>query len=135
MANNTEKQALNTLLANLDPILNEGQYIFATVPDTIAIPRAITVGEFKEREGTTVIVARADADRLALAYDYVAAWITLTVHSSLAAVGLTAAFSAALARQGISCNVVAGYYHDHLFVAYEDREEALTVLRELSGRA
>ena len=64
-----------------------------------------------------------------------AAWITLEVHSSLAAVGLTAAFAGALAQANISCNVIAGYYHDHLFVARDDAERALSTLRALAASA
>ena len=71
----------------------------------------------REAEGYTVVLNRQVADSLALDYNFVASWITLTVHSALDAVGLTAAFSNALAQNGISCNVVAGYYHDHIFVA------------------
>jgi hypothetical protein len=72
------------------------------------------------------------ADSLNLNYTYVAAWITLTVHSSLEAVGLTAAFSNALASHRISCNVVAAYYRDHIFIAQKDAEKAMQVLEALS---
>lgn len=60
--------------------------------------------------------------------------ITLTVHSSLDAVGLTAAFATELTRHGISANVVAGYYHDHIFVAEKDAERAVAALEALSSR-
>ncbi|HEX8350737.1 MAG TPA: ACT domain-containing protein, partial [Hymenobacter sp.] len=60
------------------------------------------------------------------------AWITLTVHSSLEAVGLTAAFARALARGNVSCNVVAAYYHDHIFVAAQDADKAMRLLQELA---
>lgn len=74
---------------------------------------------------------REMADDLGLTYTYVAAWITLTVHSSLEATGLTAAFATALADAGISCNVVAAYFHDHIFVAEADGERTIEVLRGL----
>jgi hypothetical protein len=67
-----------------------------------------------------------------LAYSFVSAWITLTVHSSLESVGLTAAFSTALANKGISCNVVAAYYHDHIFVNLKDAPGAMQVLESIS---
>jgi hypothetical protein len=87
---------------------------------------------FREQEGVTVILERSVADNLQLSYNFIAAWITLTVHSSLSAVGLTAAFSGALAHEGISCNVVAAFYHDHIFVAEEDAARAMAVLQNMS---
>jgi uncharacterized protein len=86
---------------------------------------------FKEEEGITAIINKELADKLQLKYDFVAAWITLTVHSALTAVGFTAAFSTALANAGISCNVVAAYYHDHIFVKKKDVEKALDILKKL----
>lgn len=86
---------------------------------------------FKEEEGLTLIIEQGKADELGLSYDFVASWITLQIHSSLEAVGLTAAFSSALAKNEISCNVVAGYYHDHIFVKHDDQAKALEVLRRL----
>ncbi|WP_410505617.1 ACT domain-containing protein [Mucilaginibacter sp. SG538B] len=71
-------------------------------------------------------------DKLNLEYSYIAAWITLTIHSSLEAPGLTAAFATALANENISCNVVAAYYHDHIFVAKKDAERAMLTLRKLA---
>ncbi|CAE7213294.1 GIP, partial [Symbiodinium microadriaticum] len=68
-------------------------------------------------------------------YSYVSAWITLTVHSSLEAVGLTAAFASALAREGISANVVAAFFHDHVFVDIKDAERAVATLQKMSKDA
>ncbi|WP_068829263.1 ACT domain-containing protein [Pseudomonas sp. BMS12] len=123
---------LKTLLATLSPRLNPGEFVFCCVSDPNLAAGAEVLGSFRETEGTTLILARSDAERLGLAYDYVAAWITLDVHSALAAVGLTAAFASALGRANISCNVIAGYHHDHLFVAREDAERAMAVLRQLA---
>jgi uncharacterized protein len=75
------------------------------------------------------------ADEHRLRYDYVAAWITLRVHSALDAVGLTAAVATALAAAGLSCNVVAGYHHDHLFLPYDHAETAMRVLHDLTRTA
>ncbi|MGA6107403.1 ACT domain-containing protein [Pseudomonas solani] len=127
--------SLALLIRSMSPELNPGDYVFCTLADATALQGGETLGSFREREGLTVILRREDADRLALAYDYVAAWITLEVHSSLAAVGLTAAFAGALAQANISCNVIAGYYHDHLFVARDDAERALSTLRALAASA
>ncbi|PQJ22768.1 ACT domain-containing protein [Tenacibaculum sp. SG-28] len=125
---------LEILLKNMTPRLNEGAYVFVSLKDTALIPREETVFEFKEAEGVTVVLSKIKADELHLHYDFVAAWITLMVHSSLHAVGLTAAFSSVLAEQGISCNVVAGFYHDHLFVPECDTKIAISVLNALSQK-
>lgn len=124
---------LEQLIANMEPVLNKGDYVFVSVAeaDLATIPRAITIAEIREKEGITLILPRVNAEQLDLPFDFVASWITLMIHSALEAVGLTAAFSAALAQHQISCNVVAGYYHDHIFVAKRDREKAMEVLREL----
>ena len=119
---------LNTLLRAMKPTLNEGEYVFCAVTDPNSIDLSNLVGWFKEQEGCTIIVHKAVADQIQLPYDFVASWITLTVHSSLQAIGFTAAFSKALADHGISCNVIAGYYHDHIFVATKDAEKAMEVL-------
>ena len=86
---------------------------------------------FQEAEGITVIIPRQKADAAALPYSVVCAWITLTVHSSLEAVGLTAAVSKTLTEENISCNVVAAYYHDHIFVPVKDVQRAMTALEKI----
>ncbi|WP_104419507.1 ACT domain-containing protein [Neolewinella xylanilytica] len=123
---------LRQLLQNLCPERNPGTYVFTLVPDTAGIDRTLPVATIREPEGTTLILQQEVADGLGLPYTYRAAWITLRVRSDLAAVGLTAAVATALAAEGISCNVMAGYYHDHLFVEVERGEAALRVLRRLS---
>lgn len=120
---------LGRLLATMSPEAREGRYVFAAVDEP---PAAEVLASVVEPEGLSVVVAQEDADRLGLAYDFVAGWITLRVHSSLAAVGLTAAVSAALADASISCNVIAGFHHDHLLVPIDRLDEALAVLRRLS---
>ncbi|MGR3890637.1 ACT domain-containing protein [Pseudomonas sp. 1152_12] len=127
--------ALVTLLHSMSPQLNDGDYVFCTLPDNRFPEGCDVIGSFREREGLTLILERQQAEQAGLAFDYIAAWITLNVHSALEAVGLTAAFAAALAKAGISCNVIAGYYHDHLFVGRSDAERALDVLRQLAANA
>lgn len=129
----TGETNLSRLLTSLSPRLNPGQFVFCSVPQPTVVQVAAALGSFREAEGTTLILAREEAERLGLAYDYLAAWITLEVHSSLAAVGLTAAFAKALAGEGISCNVIAGFHHDHLFVAEADAERALARLQRLAA--
>lgn len=79
-----------------------------------------------------MVLRRGDADAAYLSYDFVARWITLTVHSSLATVGLTATITAALADEGIGCNVLAGFHHDHLLVVADQADRSMDVLRELA---
>lgn len=131
----TGETSLSALLRSMNPELNDGDYVFCNVTDSRRIEGIEVIGSFREREGLTVILERSQAQQLGLDCDYVMAWITLTVHSSLAAVGLTAAFASALGQAGISCNVVAGFYHDHLFVGKDDAQEAMTILRALAASA
>lgn len=123
---------LTTLLNGLQPVLNTGVYVFATVSDFEKIGRKDTLFEFKEAEGITVVLEKNKAQALKLAYQFESAWITLKIHSSIEAVGLTAAFSTALITHQISCNVVAGYYHDHIFVDTQDAQTALEILTKLA---
>lgn len=125
---------LNILLKSLKPSLNKGSYVFISVKDIQHISRDIILFEFKEKEGITIILEQAKADELNFKYEFVASWITLTVHSALNAVGLTAAVSTALTTYNISCNVVAAYYHDHIFVATKDTEQAMEILSEFSEK-
>ena len=123
---------LRTLLATMSPRLNPGEYVYAAAPDGRVPAGVRPVVTVAEEEGLTLVVPRQDADRAGLAYDYVAGWITLRVHSALEAVGLTAAVAEALARNGISCNVVAGFHHEHLFVPHADASRARDALEMLT---
>ncbi|MCQ0167804.1 acetyltransferase [Pseudomonas sp. S12(2018)] len=127
--------SLAALLRSMRPQLNEGSYVFCTLADWSGLQPDEVIGSFREQEGLTVIVSRARAEALKLPFSYEASWITLTVHSSLEAVGLTAAFATALGQAGISCNVVAAFYHDHIFVAQADAQRAMAVLEGLAAGA
>ncbi|ENB9661988.1 ACT domain-containing protein [Pseudomonas putida] len=126
------EKSISALLRGMSPVLNEGDFVFCTVPDASALLGTDVLGTFREKEGFTVIIERERADALGLEYNFVAAWITLTIHSALDAVGLTAAFATALGKAGISCNVIAAFYHDHIFVAKDDAAKAIDVLQALS---
>lgn len=123
---------LAQILKTLKPEHQPGDYVFCVVEDAGLLPPGQIISLFREKEGITVIIRKELADQYQIPYSFIAAWITLTVHSSLEAVGLTAAFSTALAKEQISCNVVAAYYHDHIFVAQQDLDRAMAVLLKLS---
>lgn len=122
---------LSVLLRNMEPVLNPGKYVYCHVNSTAGLDLDSLVAVFKEKEAVSVIVSKEWADKKKWQYYTVCRWITLNVHSSLQAVGLTAAFSNALSSAGIGCNVVAAYYHDHIFVAEKDAAAALSVLKKL----
>ena len=122
---------LRVLLASLAPRRDAQSYVFVMVP--LAPPDVDAVAFVREAEGVTLVVEQRTADTHGWGYSSVMARITLTVHSALEAVGLTAAVAAALAGAGISANMVAGYHHDHVFVPQRDADQALEVLRALSA--
>jgi len=125
---------LNILLKTLKPSLNKGSYVFISLKDIDQVPREAILFEFKEAEGITIILSKDKADDFGFEYEFIASWITLTVHSALDAVGLTAAVATALTKHNISCNVVAAYYHDHIFVSSANTEKAMEVLLEFSKK-
>jgi hypothetical protein len=112
---------LAVLLREMRPALHATPYSFTLAE----VPPADAFATIREGEGLTVIApGAAETDGWAR--------ISLSVHSSLSAVGLTAAFSGALARAGISCNTIAGFHHDHLFVPWDRRHDAMAALAALS---
>lgn len=130
----TGESDLRKLLSGMRPQLNPGRFVFTTVRGEVptGVNPVVTVAE---HEGLTLVVPQEEADAAGLTYDYVAGWITLRVHSALDAVGLTAAFARELAELGLSCNVVAGFHHDHLFVPHEQTARAITALEDLARRS
>lgn len=122
---------LDLLLADMEPVLKEGRYVYASLKDGVSLPLDKIEASVKEQEGLSVLVSEKTASDYQLESQFLAAWITLNVHSDLAAVGLTAAFAKTLSDEGISCNVIAGYYHDHILVPNEQAESAMAALRSL----
>ena len=123
---------LEKLLQGMKPELNEGEFVFCIVDSFQHATALNPVYVFREQEAVTVILPKHQADDAALPYSITCAWITLTVHSALEAVGLTAAVSKALTAANISCNVIAAYYHDHIFVPVQDATRALGALAKLT---
>ncbi len=122
---------LDELIRTMRPELLGGEYVFCTVSGS-AVPVGLEpVATVRETEGLTLVLPAAAADAAGLPGVFRCRRITLRVRSALAAVGLTAAVSTALARDGIPCNVLAGFNHDHLFVPAEDAERAMAALTAL----
>lgn len=116
------------ILNSLRPVLQDGSYVFCSVQDLSPQLLNDALMLFREAEGITLVLPKEKADAWGLTYTYVAAWISLSLYSALDAVGITAAFSAVLAENGISCNVVAAFHHDHIFVSEADAARAMELL-------
>jgi len=125
---------LAKLLQNMKPEMHDGVFVFCSIPAAAEIPAALRpVLTFREREGTTLVMLREEAEGAGLSHQFASRLITLTVHSSLEAVGVLAAITARLAEAGISVNAVSAYYHDYLFVPEHRADEALRILQHMSG--
>ena len=123
---------LDKLLASMSPKLITGEYVFCSVQSDYLDFNALSpLATFRESEGLTLVISKEMAIANQLPFESVFRGITLTVHSSLDAVGLTAAVSSKLADNNISANVIAAYYHDHIFVQTDKAELAIKVLNEL----
>lgn len=122
---------LEELLSSMRPEIKSGEFVFCAVEgDLIDYVHLNPISTFIELEGLTLVLAKSVADEAGIEYESVFKQITLTIHSSLDAVGLTAEFAKKLTSKGISANVIAGYYHDHIFVHTEKAQQALEALQE-----
>lgn len=123
---------LEELLRTLSPEIQNGEYVFCSVDGNYSDYSHLSpLASFIESEGLTLIVSVEAAEKAKLMYESRFKQITLTVHSNLNAVGLTAVIATKLASYGISANVVAAYYHDHVFIPTEKADKALMALKEL----
>ena len=124
---------LNRLLSTLSPILLDETFVFCTLPEssygtfTELYPKAFIM----ESEGLSLVVEKTIADSHGLKYNGEFSCISLDVHSSLEAIGLTAVISGVLAAHEISVNIIAGYHHDHLFVPIANAPLAMDLLHNL----
>ena len=131
----TGESDLLTLIAQMSPSLDGQVWAFVSVDDVSSEYVAEhALATFRETEGTTLIVPWERAEEFEVCSEPMAR-ITLNIHSSLEAVGLTAAVSQALASEAISANMVAGFYHDHVFVPQTAGERAVACLTLLSAAA
>ena len=125
---------LSKLIKEMSPQLSSEQYVFVTVSNDHLelLSNPMTFASIREVEGMTLVIEKETADKAGLSYEHAYRKITLLVHSSLEAVGLTAAIATKLAEQSISANVIAGYYHDHVFVPNDKAELAQQALLALT---
>jgi hypothetical protein len=124
---------LAMLLQSMKPEIHEGIFVFCSIPADQEIPATLRpMYIFREREGTTFVVRREEAESAGLSCQFASRLITLTVHSSLEAVGFLAVITGRLAEAGISVNPVSAFYHDHLFVLDDRADEALRLLQDVS---
>lgn len=126
---------LTQLLNEMSPELDESEYVFCSLDKRTSsqVGQFSPLATFLEDEGLTVVTKKEIALSHNLDFNGCFKRIVLTVHSSLEAVGLTAAVSTALAKENISANVIAAYYHDHIFIPIADAEKALAILRRLTS--
>lgn len=125
---------LDTLLSSMSPKLQPQEYVFCCVDGQYSDYQALSpLASFREAEGLTLVMTKEDASSHQLPFESVFNVITLTVHSSLDAVGLTAAVANKLAEHDISANVIAAYYHDHIFVQVEKAQAAMNALNEFTA--
>ncbi len=119
----------------MKPEVVKGEFVFCTIiEEQFSKLKIVPLLIFHEKEGVTLILERKSADKMKISYQNSCALITLTVHSDLAAVGFLAAITKTLAEKNISVNAVSAYYHDHLFVPYEKKEQAMKALKETYSR-
>tara|TARA_X000000950_G_scaffold53718_1_gene63826 strand:- start:9955 stop:10488 length:534 start_codon:yes stop_codon:yes gene_type:complete len=127
----------NDMIANMTPVLQEGEYVFCTTDDearySACADKAIAV--FAEPEGASLILPAGIAALMGFDASAPMRCISLMVNSSLEGIGLTAAVAGALTENAIACNVVAAFHHDHIFIPEKDAETALKVLEALQASA
>jgi hypothetical protein len=127
---------LKALLQNMKPEMHEGVFVFCSTSPDKEIPATLgPIHIFREREGTAFIIRRKEAEAAGIPHQFASRLITLTVHSSLEAIGFLAAVTGRLAEAGISVNAVSAFHHDHLFVPEHRADDALQLLQNMSKDA
>ena len=126
---------LSAMLQSMTVSVRPDLYTVLSLPPGADVP-ALGDGVsaiIEESEGLTVVATLERAQKEGWPDDFVASWLTIDVHSSLETVGLTAAFSRALGRAGIACNVIAAFHHDHILVPHDKSEAAVEVIEALAA--
>jgi hypothetical protein len=113
-------------MTGYEPVVNPGDYVFVSVERVP--PGVAPVASIQEHEGMTIVIARADADRLRLPYDFVASWISLMGTTTLGQGDTFANLVARLAENSVRCYVFAGFHHDHLFMPSDQLDDAMRIL-------
>jgi uncharacterized protein len=130
----TPVKATQAMIATMSPALRSDTWVFCTTRDR-AFTHPDSLATFTEDEGTSLILPEATARQLGFPTDLPMACITLTVHSALDGIGLTAAVATVLTQAGIPCNMVAAFHHDHVFVPADRAQDALATLAALAASA
>ena len=126
---------LDKLLALLQPVLQSGEFVFCSIPPKpfSELEELEPLACYHEAEGLSLLLKKSVAEQHDIRHTSSWRCITLSVHSSLDAVGFTAAVARKLAANGIPANVIAAFYHDHVFVPAEMAEQALRYLTEFES--
>ncbi|MEX2475981.1 ACT domain-containing protein [Marinobacter sp.] len=129
-------QFLQDLIKQLSPKLDPTSYVYCTVPNAKygELEKLKPIVSIAELEGLTLVISLEEAKAEGLDYYRVFRRITLKGHSSLEALGLTSVVTSLLAERGITTNVIAGFYHDHMFVPSDRSDEAMEALKELASQ-
>lgn len=127
---------LQDLITQLSPTLDSTTYVYCTVPQAKygELAKLNPIVSIAELEGLTLVIPLEQAKTEGLDYYRIFRRITLEGHSSLEALGLTSVVTSLLAERGITTNVIAGFYHDHMFIPSDRAEEAMEALKELAGQ-
>jgi hypothetical protein len=130
----TGEKNMTTLLSSMSPELIDGEFVFCSFGNAKYGDHSQLdpIATLMEEEGLTLVISKRKAQEYGVAFESVFRCITLRVHSSLDAVGLTAAVSRRLAERGMAANMIAGYFHDHVFVATDTAEKALAAMEEFA---
>jgi uncharacterized protein len=130
----TGETDLTTLLRSMRPILQPDSFVFVTIPLADELPGGVQpLMVFREDEGWTCILSEDAARGAGLAGTFPCRMITLSIHSSLGAVGFLAAILPRLAAAGMGVNPVSAFHHDHLFVPADRADDAMRILEELAA--